>query len=592
MLTRYEFETLRVRQANPRASQRAIAQEAGISLGSVNKAVHELEAAGLLNEAGEPTAAAQAALAPYRVGNAIILAAGVGARIAPFSFERPKAMFEVHGQVLIERLIEQLHAAGIHQIVIVVGYMKEAFFYLEERYGVTIVVNTEYATRNNHSSLWAARRFLGNSLIISSDQYFTKNIFPAYSYESWCTVSPLEASSNEETVVVDSAGRVLEVREDATGDYLMQGPCYLDRAFCETYLSILQAEYANSDTASKLWEAIFSQHAQELPMAVRLVEPGVIQEFDYLADLTAFDRDFFANVDSRILDNICKTLHCQREHICDVRPVKAGLTNLSTVFAVEGKRYIYRHPGTGTDKIINREAEAFALTVARDLGLDDTFIYEDPVEGWKISRFVDGCSELDYANRGQVSQALSMARTLHTSGKVSPWSFDFFSEGVKIAGLLRGCGYPLPRDFDELMARVEAIATRMRSLVKRPVLCHNDFYGPNFLVRGDEMRLIDWEYAAMGDPICDLGNFVAQGSGYSVEETLDILPLYYGREATAQEQWHALAAVCVVGWYWYVWAMYKEALGNPVGQWLYTWYKAAVTFGKAAEKRLQQAPLH
>ena len=86
MLTRYEFETLRVRQANPRASQRAIAQEAGIALGSVNKAVHELEAAGLLNEAGEPTAAAQAALAPYRVGNAIILAAGVGARIAPFSF--------------------------------------------------------------------------------------------------------------------------------------------------------------------------------------------------------------------------------------------------------------------------------------------------------------------------------------------------------------------------------------------------------------------------------------------------------------------------------------------------------------------------
>ena len=123
----------------------------------------------------------------------------------------------------------------------------------------------------------------------------------------------------------------------------------------------------------------------------------------------------------------------------------------------------------------------------------------------------------------------------------------------------------------------------MKEEAGEPVLCHNDFYGPNFLVRGDEMRLIDWEYAAMGDPACDIGNFVSQGSGYSVQETLDILPLYYGRIATEQEQRHCLAAVGLVGWYWYVWAMYKEAMGNPVGEWLYVWYKAAKQFTAAAE---------
>ena len=121
-------------------------------------------------------------------------------------------------------------------------------------------------------------------------------------------------------------------------------------------------------------------------------------EFDSLTDLTKFDRDFFANVDSRILDNICSTLDCSRDDISDVKPVNAGLTNLSTMFTVKGVRYIYRYPGNGTEKIINREAEAFALGVARDLGLDDTFLYEDPDEGWKISLYIEGCSELDYGN--------------------------------------------------------------------------------------------------------------------------------------------------------------------------------------------------
>ncbi len=148
------------------------------------------------------------------------------------------------------------------------------------------------------------------------------------------------------------------------------------------------------------------------------------------------------------------------------------------------------------------------------------------------------------------------------------YSFDFYDEGVKIAEILKRIDYPLPCDFEELASRVGAIAAKMHAEAGEPVLCHNDFYGPNFLVRGDEMRLIDWEYAAMGDPACDIGNFVAQGSGYTVEQTLAILPLYYGREASDVEKRHCLAAVGLVGWYWYIWAMYKEAMGNPVGEWL------------------------
>ena len=583
MLNRYQFEVLRALAGKENKSQREIAVGAGISLGSVNKAFKELRELGFIDK-DAITAKGQSALVPYTVDNAIILAAGVASRFAPLSFEKPKAMFEVRDEILIERLIRQLKEAGIDDIVIVTGYMKETFFYLEDEFGVKIAVNKEYANRNNHSSLWCVKELLGNSYVISSDQYYTENIFEKYCYASFCSAEFSEGPTDEQVLVLDNKDVVVGLEKNGSDAYFMRGPAYLDREFSRKYLEILEDEYDRPETEGKLWEQIFAEHVSELHMAMRAHEPGVIFEFDYITDLVAFDRDFFANVDSRILDNICRTLDCTREEITEVIPVKAGLTNLSTLFAVNGEKYIYRHPGNGTEEIVNREGETLALGIAKELGLDDTFIYEEPSEGWKISKYIEGCSELDYKDESQVRRALKMVRSLHESGKSIPYSFDFYDEGENIARLLREMNYPLPRDFDELAGRVGALAQKMRPEAGKPVLCHNDFYGPNFLVKGDEMRLIDWEYAAMGDPTCDIGNFVAQGSGYSVEQTVGILPMYYGREVTDVEKRHCLAAVGVVGWYWYVWAMYKEAMGNPVGDWLYIWYRAAKQFTSAAEE--------
>ena len=109
-----------------------------------------------------------------KVDNAIILAAGTASRFAPLSLERPKALIEVRGEVLIERQIRQLREAGISEIVIVVGYRKEDFSYLTEKYGVILVENPDYLTRNNNSSIFAARKYLKNSYICSSDNFVRK----------------------------------------------------------------------------------------------------------------------------------------------------------------------------------------------------------------------------------------------------------------------------------------------------------------------------------------------------------------------------------------------------------------------------------
>ncbi len=590
MLSQIEFNVLATLATSSPANQRELAEGAGISLGSANKAVKTLREGGLVTEGLEPTEAGLAELEPHRVKNAVILAAGLGRRFAPLSFERPKALFRVRGEVLIERLIGQLHEAGVEDIYVVIGPMKESFYYLEDKLGVHLIQTCDYATRNNHASLMSARDHLGNTYVCPADQYYEQNLFRAYEYRSNCVAVRDEGKDAKQAFELGANDLIVAAKRDFGQAWRMEGPAYLDEEFAREYVDILEDEYYLPETEGKLWETIFIEHVDDLRMFARkLPSEGVIHEFDYLGDLCAFDADFMENVDSAILDNICRTLQCGRDDITDVRPLDSGLTNLSVLFSCKGQRYVYRHPGAGTEQIINREAETFALRTASELGLDSSFIYEDPKSGWKLSRYIPDCEEFDYANEAQVRQALAMARELHQSGATSPWTFDFYDEGKRIWRLLEEARWPLPDDFAELAAQIGELVGPMRAGAGKPVLCHNDFYGPNLLVKGSDICLIDWEYAAMGDYGCDFGNFVAQGSGYDVKRALEVLPYYFGREPGDEERLHCIACVAVVGWYWYVWALFKESKGSPVGKWTRVWYEAAKRFGAAAKEMLAEA---
>ena len=104
------------------------------------------------------TESGRKALEKYRVNNAVILAAGASTRFSPLSLEQPKGLFEVRGERLIERQIRQLQDAGITDITLVLGYKKEMFYYLKEKYGVKFIVNESFNIKNNIESLYLARK--------------------------------------------------------------------------------------------------------------------------------------------------------------------------------------------------------------------------------------------------------------------------------------------------------------------------------------------------------------------------------------------------------------------------------------------------
>lgn len=288
-----------------------------------------------------------------KVDNAIILAAGTASRFAPLSFEKPKSLFEVKGEVLIERQIRQLREAGINQIILVVGYKKECFEYLKAKYDVILVENNEFLTRNNNGSIFAARKYLSNSYICSSDNYFEKNPFSKEEECAYYSVLYSDGPTDEWCVSLDAAGFITDATIGGIASWYMFGHVFWDRAFSEKFISILQREYDNPITYNELWEEIFLQHTDELKMKIKRFAPGSIYEFDTLDELRDFDRTYLDDTRSAIIQKISKTLSCKERDIVCILPIKSSDTrSVGCSFEKDGRKYNFYYEDERLEEVV------------------------------------------------------------------------------------------------------------------------------------------------------------------------------------------------------------------------------------------------
>ena len=275
-----------------------------------------------------------------KVDNAIIMAAGTSSRFAPLSYEKPKALIEVRGEVLIERQIRQLREAGIEEVVVVTGYKAEQFEYLKDKYGVVLINNPYYLTRNNNSSIYAAREYIKNSYICSSDNYFITNPFESDVDESYYSAVYIEGDTGEWCISEDD-GWIKNVKVGGQDSWVMLGHVFWSESFSRSFLHILEDEYEWPETADKLWETIYIEHINELPMKIRKYPADFIFEFDTLDELREFDDSYISNTRSEILTKIAGELGVEEKEIRSVKAFK-DKDNAAAGFTFEtGKKYKY-----------------------------------------------------------------------------------------------------------------------------------------------------------------------------------------------------------------------------------------------------------
>lgn len=279
----------------------------------------------------------------YNVDNAIIMAAGVSSRFAPLSYEKPKALITVNGEVLIERQIRQLREVGINEIVVVVGYKKEQFYYLKEKFGVIIVENPEYNTRNNNASIYVAQKYIHNSYICSADNYFTQNPFTKMINDSFYSVVYSNGKTDEWCVDVDNNEYITGIKIGGENSWYMLGHVFWSEKFSEKFLEILNDEYNLPETKNLLWESIYINHIDELKMKVKKYDDNYIFEFDTLDELRKFDKSYIYDTKSRILKKIAKQNNCIESDIVDVSVIKdeKGINAIGFQYKINNEKYSY-----------------------------------------------------------------------------------------------------------------------------------------------------------------------------------------------------------------------------------------------------------
>lgn len=274
--------------------------------------------------------------------NAIILTAGTSSRFVPLSWECPKGLLEVRGEILIERQIKQLIDAGITDVTIVTGYMSDQFAYLAEKFHVDIVFNKDYDRYNNISSLICVVDRLADTFICSSDNYFKENVFSDVPSHSYYSAVFEEGDTPEYCLTFDGEDNITHVSVGGKDAWCMRGHVYFSREFSGAFRDILLRAYQEENFRMKYWEDVYIQYINQLPpLKVRRYHSCQIYEFDTLDELRLFDNTYCDDTRSSILRKISDHLHCSQSEFHTFKLKDAH--SRTFVFYCGEQQYLYTH---------------------------------------------------------------------------------------------------------------------------------------------------------------------------------------------------------------------------------------------------------
>lgn len=215
--------------------------------------------------------------------------------------------------------------------------------------------------------------------------------------------------------------------------------------------------------------------------------------------------------------------------------LKGGITNRNYKLEANGEAYVLRITGEGTDLLgIRREVEYVASKAAGELGVGPEVFYFIQPEGYLLTRFIHGkhIPPAEMARPENLRRVAEKIRLFHTRAPALQSTFDAFrvAESLRRVSCERGARFPA--DFEAIMERVREVEAALLQAPYRPTPCHCDLLNLNFMEEElaggrKELRILDWEYAGMGDIFFDLANF-SHNHDLSEDAVRLLLKEYFG----------------------------------------------------------------
>lgn len=557
-------------------NQRILSEKTGHSLGIVNRSIKNLIDLKYIDDDMRLTKKAMRLFSQKKTQRAIILAAGYGMRMVPINLNVPKAFLEVKGEALVERIINQLHAVGVKDIVIVVGFMKEKFEYLIDKYGVELVVNTEYSNKNNLHSLALVADKIGNSYIVPSDIWCKDNPFDTHEMYSWYMVS--DELSRESEVSVNRARELVRLAQSDKNGNKMIGIAYIDQLNASDISKrIIQMDESGMHDED-FWES-FLYDKKKMIISARVISSNKVFEINTYEELRELDKES-NHLKSEAIDIIAKNFHVDHKEIKNIKVLKKGMTNRSFLFSVKGEKYIMRVPGEGTNKLINRYQEALVFKTISGKGLCDDPLYINPASGLKITKFIDGVRTCDSTNLDDIKRCMNMLRSFHQMKLNVPHTFNIFEE-IEFYEEMWEKENSVYRDYKETKEKIWRLKNFIDRIDKTWCLTHIDAVPDNFIFyktsEGEELQLTDWEYAGMQDPHVDVAMFCLY-SLYDKKQIDKVIDIYFENRCDRLTRAKIYAYISICGLLWSNWCEFKRNLGVDFGEYSLRQYRYAKEF--------------
>lgn len=227
------------------------------------------------------------------VKRAIIMAAGIGKRMQPLTFETPKPLVKVNGVRMIDTVVDGLRTNGINEIYVVVGYLKEQFFLWGKEKEVQIIENPYYGTCNNISSLYVARKHLGDCIILDGDQiiYNPAILNPHFTLSGynavWC-----EGETNEWLMDVEDGVVKRCSRTGGSHGWQLFSISRWTAEDGERLKRHLEQEFESGNRQIYWDDVAMFCHFEDYKLGIREMQESDIIEIDGLDELVAIDPSY------------------------------------------------------------------------------------------------------------------------------------------------------------------------------------------------------------------------------------------------------------------------------------------------------------